>query len=173
LSKIVLHHLLAHGPKTYETFFRHSIGYFTIYGHLYVSFFIPQKIQTKKRRLVIKDGVQIPVESFRVLPDAERSAENAFDWLTSQTDYTMEPERGYESIKGDSTFVFKTSGADVSIVLLNDFRSDSTKQTEITSAFFAPFKNQTLSKIINFNTGIFIKKITLIFKVLHLCFQRL
>ena len=95
-----------------------------------------------------------------MLPEFERSAENAFGWLTAQTNYTIESERGYKSIKKDknSTFVFKTTGADVSIFLLNDFRNDSTTQTEITSAFFAPFRNQKLTKIINFKTGILIYK---------------
>jgi len=95
-----------------------------------------------------------------VFTDYRRAAQNAFDWLTGHTNYTVESERGYNSIKKDtdSTFVFKTNGADVSVILLNDFRNDSTMQAEITGAFFAPFRNQTLTKILNFKTGIFIKK---------------
>ena len=48
--------------------------------------------------------------------------------------------------------MFKTAGADVSIILQNDFRKP--KIMEITSAFFAPLNNEKISKTINFETGI-------------------
>ena len=51
--------------------------------------------------------------------------------------------------------MFKTTGADVSIILLNDFRKPN--QIKITSALFPPFRNQKLTKMINFITGIFSK----------------
>ena len=50
-----------------------------------------------------------------------------------------------------STFVFNTNGANVKIILLNDFGKLAKKET--TAAYFAPFKRQKLTKKINFNTG--------------------
>ena len=47
--------------------------------------------------------------------------------------------------------MFNTVGADVSIILLNDFIIPN--KSEITSAFFAPFENQNLTKTINYKTG--------------------
>ena len=49
--------------------------------------------------------------------------------------------------------MFKTTGADISIIFQNDFQTP--EKMEITSAFFAPFNNQKLTKMINFETGIF------------------
>ena len=89
-----------------------------------------------------------------------------FEWLTSQTNYTIEyvDDRSYRSITDDtksSTFVFKTNGADVSIIFRHEFVQP--QKVNITSAFFAPFDNQKVTKTINFETGIVFYSINIIF----------
>jgi len=67
-----------------------------------------------------------------------------FDWLAN---YEI-TERGYNSIKyEESTFVFKTNGADVSIILRQYFSKP--QETKIMYAFFVPSKTQKLTKTIN------------------------
>jgi len=82
--------------------------------------------------------------------NSDYSAETNFKWLRN---YTIEPERSYRTIKKDTntTFVFKTTGAVFSIILLNELRKPT--QMEITSALFVPCKEQKLTKIMNLETG--------------------
>ena len=119
--------------------------------------YIPGKLGIQPHNFVIKDGVQIPVKLY----DPYSAPNNNFEWLTSQRNYRIEVKKSYMSTKKDtkskvSTLVFKTSGADASIILVNDFIQ--AKKNEITTAFFVPFTNQNkkinkLAKILNFKTG--------------------
>ena len=78
--------------------------------------------------------------------------ESNFDWLTL-SNYKIEEERSFTKSNG-STLVFKTRGAHVSIILLNDFEAPN--KNGITSAFFVPFQKHNLTKTINFLSGIFL-----------------
>jgi len=116
----------------------------------YVEEYNPGKLGIQPHNFIIKDGKPIEVELYDNLKPA-----NNFEWLNQwliQKNKTIEPERNYNQ-SGGSTFVFKTNGADVSIILLNYFRKP--KKMKITSAFFVPFRNQKLTKTVNFETGIF------------------
>jgi len=115
----------------------------------YVEEYNPGQLGIQPHNFVIKDGKPIDVELYNNV-----NTENNFEWLKQwlrQTNKTIEPERSYNESSG-STFAFKTNGADISIILLNDFRKP--KKMEITSAFFVPFGYQKLTKTVNFETGI-------------------
>jgi len=120
------------------------------YTDYYVEQYNPGKLGIQPHNFVIKDGEQINVESFRVW-----NPSNNFEWLKNQTNYTTHEERSYKSIKDDkqSTFVFKTNGADISIILRHDFIKP--QKMHITSVLFVPYETQKLTKSINFETGIF------------------
>jgi len=117
----------------------------------YVEEYNPGKLGMQPHNFIIKDGEPIEVQLYDNLkPD------NNLEWLDpwlSQHGKTIEPERSYNKSDG-SIFVFKTNGADVSIILQNDFRTP--EKMEITSALFVS-NNQKLTKTINFETGIFSK----------------
>ena len=115
----------------------------------YVEEYNPGKLGIQPHNFVAKGGEPIEVELY-----ASLKSENNFEWLKqwlSQTNKTIEPKRNYNQSHG-STFVFKTNGADASIILQNDFRKP--QKMNITSAFFAPFGNQKLTITLNFETGI-------------------
>ena len=115
----------------------------------YIEEYNPGKLGIQPHNFVIKNGEPIAVEFYDNL-----KFENNFEWLNqwlSQNNKTIEPERSYNNSDG-SNFVFRTTGADVSIIVQNDFRKP--KKIEIKSAFFAPLNNQKLTKTINFETGI-------------------
>ena len=121
------------------------------YTDYYIEKYNPGKLGIQPHTFVIKDGKQIKVESFRLW---NPSPKNNFEWLPSQLNYTFEPERSYKSIAEEgSTFVFKTIGVDVSIILRRDFIKPM--QMEITAAFCAPYETQRVTKTIKFETGIF------------------
>ena len=121
------------------------------YTDYYIEKYNPGKLGIQPHTFVIKDGKQIKVESFRLW---NPSPNNNFEWLPSQLNYTIEPERSYKSIEAEgSTFVFKTIGVDVSIILRRDFIKPM--QMEITAAFCAPYETQRVTKTIKFETGIF------------------
>jgi len=137
------------------------------YIDYYVEQYNPGKLGIQPHNFVIKDGEQIKVEPIEIkierLWDHSRritfGASDNFEWLTSQTNYTIKTDRSYRSIKDvtKSTFVFKTNGADISIIFRHDFIKP--RKMNITSAFFAPFKTQKLTKrinLINNETGIFL-----------------
>ena len=121
------------------------------YNGYYVEEYNPGKLGIQPHNFVIKDGKPIEVQLYDNM-----KLENNFEWLNhwlSQSNKTIEPERSYNQ-SGGSTFVFKTNGADVSIILQNDFRKP--QKMHITSAFFPPFGYQKLTKTVNLKTGIFV-----------------
>ena len=129
------------------------------YIDYYVDQYNPGKLGIQPHNFVIKDGEQIKVEYIKLeyFKTSDISGDN-FEWLTSQTNYTIEKDRSYRSITDDtksngSTFVFKTNGADISIILRHDFIKP--QKMNITSAFFAPFGDKKLTKTVNLKTGIF------------------
>jgi len=89
-----------------------------------------------------------------------------FEWLAKETNYEIETDRSSKNdtnSKG-STFVFKTNGADVSIILRQNFSTP--QEINIMYAFFVPFKGQQFTKTINFITGIFLlNKFNIRFKI--------
>ena len=120
------------------------------YTDYYVEEYNPGKLGIQPHNFVIKGGEPMELQLYDNL-----KSENNFEWLnqwSSQENKTIESERSYIK-SGGSTFVFKTTGADVSIILQNDFRKP--QKMEVTSAFFAPLHNQKFTQIINFETGIF------------------
>jgi len=115
------------------------------YIDYYVEEYNPGNLGIQPHNFVIKDGEPIEFKFYDNL-----KPENNFEWLNlwlSQNNKTIEPERSYTQSDG-STFVFKTNGADVTIILRSDFIKP--KKMKINSAFFAPFNNQKLTKTINF-----------------------
>jgi len=116
----------------------------------YVEEYNPGKLGIQPHNFVIKDGKPIDIRFYN-----NPKLENNFEWLNnwlSQNNKTIEPKRSYNQSDG-STFVFKTNGADVSIILQHDFIKP--QKMNITSAFFAPFGVKQFTKTVNLKTGIF------------------
>jgi len=113
------------------------------YIDYYFEEYNPGNLGIQPHNFVIKDGAPIELELY-----ANLKPDNNFEWLPSQLTDKIEPQRSYNE-PDRSTFVFKTNGADVTMILRNDFRKS--KKMEINSAFFAPFKHQKLTKTLNFH----------------------
>jgi len=116
----------------------------------YVEEYNPGKLGIQPHNFVIKDGKPIEVQIYDNL-----KTDNNFEWLKkwlSQNNKIIEPERSYNQANG-STFVFKTNGTDISVILRHDFIKP--QKMNITSAFFAPFGDKKLTKTLNLKTGIF------------------
>jgi len=118
------------------------------YSEYYVEEYNPGKLGIQPHNFVIKGGEPMELELYDNL-----KSENNFEWLNqwlSHENKNIEPERSYN--KSNASFVFKTNGADVSMIFRHEFRK--LKKMEISSAFFAPFGNQKLTITVNFQTDI-------------------
>jgi len=122
------------------------------YNGYYVEQYNPGKLGIQPHNFVIKDGKPIEVQLYDNLKPDKNNSNWLDHWLSQNNKTIKQPERNYIQSDG-STFVFKTNGADISIILRHDFIEPL--KINITSAFFAPFGNKTLTKTVNLKTGIF------------------